>query len=97
LRQLRRLLDFLRVSLVRLQHEIAHTLLSRGIINRTQQREATPLTMGGELTRREGDVLACAVPTRPDAEADQLQAIELATGEVEFGVRERQAPCGRCE
>ena len=43
---------------VRLQHEITHALLCGGIVNRTQQREATPLTMGGELARRERDVLS---------------------------------------
>jgi hypothetical protein len=44
--------------------------------------------MGSELASRERDVLAGAIPSRPDSEPDQLQAIEFAAGEVEFGVRE---------
>src|SRR4029434_6242254 len=64
------------------------TVLSSRIANGAQHEEAAALTIGGELARGERDVLASAVLSRPDAEADQPQAIELAAGEVEFGVRE---------
>ena len=73
---------------VRLQDELAHSILCGWIVNRAQQREATALTMSSELASRERNVLAGAVPSCPDSEPDQLQAIELAAGEVEFGVRE---------
>jgi hypothetical protein len=40
----------------------------------------------GEPARGERDLLPVAVAAVPDGEPDQLQAIELPTSEVEFGV-----------
>src|SRR5439155_522656 len=84
----RRGFHLLRMRAVRLQHELAETVLSRWVIDSAQEREATSLTIGGELARRERDALSGAVTPCPDGEADQPQAIELAAGEMEFGVRE---------
>src|ERR671918_487226 len=81
------LLELLFVRTISLQDELPQTVLSSRIANGAQQEEAAALTIGGELARGERDVLASAVLSRPDAEADQPQAIELAAGKVEFGVR----------
>ena len=69
-------MDLLVIRTERFQDEFAQAILCGGILNRAQQRKATPLTVGGELPRRERDVLPGPVPSRPDGEADQLQAIE---------------------
>src|SRR5262249_13297845 len=81
-------LEILGVRAVRLEHELAQAILGRWILDRSQQREATSLTVGRELARRERDVLPGPVAPCPDGKADQPQAIELAAGEMEFGVRE---------
>src|SRR5581483_2030317 len=73
---------------IRLQDEVPQAVLRRRITDGAEQEETAPLPVGCELARGERDVLASAVLSRPDAEPDQPQAIELAAGEVEFGVRE---------
>src|SRR5581483_133260 len=40
------------------------------------------------LARREGDVATTAAAALPDREPDQLQAFELAVGEVQLGIGE---------
>src|SRR5687767_16005956 len=65
-----------------LQYEIAHTLLCARISNRAQQREAATLTVDGVLARRKRDVAARTSALLPHGEADQLQAVEHAFGEV---------------
>ena len=59
-----------------------------GVSDRPQQREAATLTIDDVLARRERDVAATAAATLPDGEADQLQAVECAVGEMQLGIRE---------
>ena len=73
---------------VGLQHELADAVLRGGVGDRTQQREAATLTVDGVLARREGDVASATTAALPDGEADQLQAVEHAVGEVQLGIRE---------
>src|SRR5689334_16036693 len=74
---------------VRLEHEFTNPLL-RGRIScdRTQQREAAAFTVDGICTRREGDVTSATAASLPHGEADQLQAVENAFGEMQFGIGE---------
>ena len=58
------------------------------VADRTQQREAAAFTVDRVLPRGERDVAAAAGAPFPDGEADQLQAVELAAGEVQFGIGE---------
>jgi len=74
---------------IRLQHEIAHSLLCVRIGDGPEQRKAAAVTIDDVLACREGDVAAPAAPAPfPDAEADQLQAFERAVGEMQLGIRE---------
>src|SRR6516165_8836295 len=73
---------------VRPEHEIADTVLRRLVSDGPQQREAAALTIDGVLACRERDVAAVAATPLPDAEADELQAIELAVDEVQLGIGE---------
>ena len=54
----------------------------------TQQGNAATFTVGRVRARREGDVASATRATPPDGEADQLQAVEHAFGEVQLGIRE---------
>src|SRR5690606_22499876 len=52
------------------------------------QREAAALAVDGELARGERHVATVSVASLPDGEANQLEAIQLAAGEVHLGVGE---------
>jgi hypothetical protein len=80
--------DLLIVGAIRLQDELPQTVLCSGISDGAEQEETAPLPVGGELARGERDVLPRSILSRPDGESDQPQAIELAAGEVQFGIRE---------
>src|SRR5262245_48705928 len=73
---------------VRPNHEFANVILCAWIANRPKQGEVAPITVHGELTRRERDSAAVAVAPPPDGESDQLQAIEWLSDKVQFGVGE---------
>src|SRR5262249_20191878 len=70
---------------VGLEHELAHTLLSVGVSNRSQQRKAATITVDDVLARREGNVPASTGAPLPDGEADQLHAVEFAIAEMQLG------------
>src|SRR5262249_16920659 len=72
---------------IRTEHKLADAVLRRDIGDGPQQREAGALTVDGILARRERDAAAGAT-TSPDAEADQLQAVELAADEMQLGFGE---------
>src|SRR6185295_11164766 len=83
--------DRLRASFelgVRGEDEIADALLRVDVRDRAQQRKAAALTIDGVLVRRERDVAPRATAALPDAEADQLQAVERAVGEMQLGIGE---------
>jgi hypothetical protein len=71
-----------------LKQEVAQPIRRAWVVHVSQQREAAPVTTDRELSGRESDVSSLPVATFPDCEPDQLEAIEFATGEVEFDVRE---------
>ena len=73
---------------VRLQYELSKPVLGGTIVNGADQGEVASLSVDHERARREGDVAAPPVALLPDAEAKQFQAIELATDELQFGIRE---------
>ena len=73
---------------VGLQHEIANAFVRCRVGNRPQQSEAATLTVDRVLARRERDVPAISRATFPDGEADQLQTVEYAIGEMQLGIRE---------
>src|SRR5688500_20316115 len=72
---------------VRFENELTNAVLSRRIGDWTQQREAAALTVDRIGARRERDVAAATAAALPDGEADQLQAVEHAFGEVQLGIR----------
>src|SRR5580704_19129931 len=85
---------------VRLKDELADAVLGCGVGDRTQQGKAAPLSVDGVLTGREGDVPAGTAAAFPDAEANELQPLERAAGEVQLGVGElsgRVALVVRCD
>src|SRR5713226_4026037 len=73
---------------VRLQNEVPDALLGRGVGDRTEKREAALLAVDGVLTCGEGHVAARTAAALPDPEANQLEAVERAAGEVQLGVCE---------
>ena len=73
---------------VRGEDEIADALLRVDVRDRAQQRKAAALTIDGVLARRERDVAPRATAALSDAEADQLQAVERAVGEMQLGIGE---------
>ena len=83
-----------------LEDEVADAVLGRGVGDRTQQGKAAPLSVDGVLTGREGDVPTGTSAAFPDAEANQLEPLERAAGEVQLGVGElsgRVALVVRCD
>jgi hypothetical protein len=70
------------------QDDVAEPVLAGGVDDRAQQREAAPLAVDGVLARRERDVAAVARATFLNAEPDQLESVQDALGEVQFGIRE---------
>src|ERR1700719_2688150 len=85
---------------VRLEDELTDAVLGRGVADRTQQGKAASLSVDGVLTGREGDVATGAAAALPNAEANQLQPLERAAGEVQLGVGElsgRVALVVRCD
>jgi len=68
--------------------------------DRTQQGKAAPLSVDGVLTGREGDVPTGTAAAFPDAEANLLEPLERAAGEMQLGVGElsgRVALVVRCD
>src|SRR5262245_28822292 len=51
-----------------------------------QQSERSTFTTSRVLTLREGDAPAVAATSLPDGKADQLQSVEFAAREMQFGV-----------
>ena len=87
-------------SAIRLQDQIAQPVLRRRIGNRPKQRETPPFAVDRILPRRKRDVPAVAVAPLPYREADQLQTLEVAVFEVNFGFGElarRSALVVRCD
>src|SRR5216684_2101724 len=85
-----------------LKDELADAVLvlGRAVGDRTQQGKAAPLSVDGVLTGREGDVPTGTAAAFPDAEANQLEPLERAAGEVQLGVGElsgRVALVVRCD
>src|SRR5207244_194040 len=68
----------------RLQYEISDALLRTCVGDGTKQREAATLTIDCVLARRERDVAAVASATFPNGEANQLQTVENAVGEMQL-------------
>jgi hypothetical protein len=87
------------VGEVRLEQDILEPLLGLHVLDGPKQAVVAPLTMDGELTRRERDVLPATVLPGPDGEPDQLQAIEFATRESGAPRRRacRRERCDRSE
>jgi hypothetical protein len=52
------------------------------------KREAPTFTIYRVLASGKRDVASATGATFPDGEADQLQAVEFAVGEVQLGIRE---------
>src|SRR5205823_4923391 len=69
-----------------LQDEFADSFLRGGISDRTQQREAATVAVHDVHARGKRDVPAGAA--FPDREADQLESVERAIGEVQFCIGE---------
>src|SRR5205823_13006114 len=70
-----------------LQHDLADAILrGRIAIGRPQQREAAALAVDRVGSRRERDVAPAPAAALPHGEADELQAVEHAFGEVKFRV-----------
>src|SRR5688572_5539337 len=85
---------------VRLQDEIAQSVLRRRIGNRAQQREASPLAVDRVLPGRKRDVPAVPVASLPDREPDQLQSLEVPVLEMHFCFCEFARRCAlvvRCD
>ena len=80
---------------IRLEHEFANTLLSGGVSYGSQQRERTTFTVHRVLASRKGHVATGAAARFPDAKADQLEAFERASGEMQLGVGEFSWEIGR--
>jgi hypothetical protein len=72
----------------RFEHELAHAVLRVHVGDGPQQRETAALTIDGVLARRERNVAAVATASLPDAEADQLLAVEIAVDEMQLGIGE---------
>jgi hypothetical protein len=88
------------VLAIRLQNEIAHTILRRGVDNRTQQRKAAPLAVDRVAPRRKRDVAPVAAPSLPNRKADELQSLEIPIFEVNFCFGELARRCAfvvRCD
>jgi hypothetical protein len=83
-----RLRDGFLVLCVRLQHELTEAVFRTPVVDGAQQREVASFAVDHERSRRERDVATGPVALLPDAEAEQLQAIQLAADELQFGVRE---------
>src|SRR5689334_23988631 len=73
-----------RELVIRFQHKITNTLLCAGVCDRAQKREAAALVADSVLSAWEGHAPPLATAPLPDREADQLQPVELAVGEVQF-------------
>jgi hypothetical protein len=71
---------------ISLQNQLSNPVVSRGVGRRPEQREAAAFAVDGVLARGERDVPAIAGAAFPDGEADQLQPVEGAVGEVELRV-----------
>src|SRR5437773_3080766 len=69
-----------------LQDQIPNSILSRGVDNRAQEREATALTVDGVLAGREGDVATGVASAFPNRKTDQPQALEWAIGKMQFRI-----------
>jgi len=66
---------------VRLENQLAHTVVRGGVGDRTQQRKTAALAIDGILSRGERNVSTVPGTALPDAETDQLQSIEGTIGE----------------
>jgi len=73
---------------VRLQNELSHAFLRRGVSDRAQQRKAAAIAIDDVLACGERHVATTATASFPYGEADKLQAFEHAVGEVQLGIRE---------
>ena len=71
-----------------LEHEFTNALLRIHVGDRAQQRETASFTVDGVRACREGDVASATGTAFPDGEADQLQAVEFAAGEMQLGIGE---------
>ena len=74
--------------LKRLENQLAQAVLRGDVEDRPQQREAAALAVDAVLPRRKRDVPPVSTSPFPDRKTDQLEAVERALGEVQFGVGE---------
>ena len=72
---------------VRLQDEFAHAFLRSRVRDGPKQSETAPFTVDGVLARGNVTLRPRHFPF-PDGEPDQLQAVELAVGKMQLGIRE---------
>src|SRR5206468_12168216 len=73
---------------VRLQHELTHAVLHAPVVHGAEQSEVATFPVHCERACRERDILARAVALLPHGEAQQLETVELAADEMDFGVSE---------
>src|SRR5580765_1904169 len=71
---------------VRLQDQVTYPVLRRGIHHRPKKRETPAFAVHRVLARRERDVPAVSTSPLPDGKANQLEPVERAAREVQFGV-----------
>ncbi len=71
---------------VGVEDQVAQPVLGAPVEERPEEREAPPLAVHRVLAGRERDVAAVAVAPLPHREPNELQAVERALVEVQFGV-----------
>src|SRR5204862_7812332 len=74
------------VLLKRVEDQLPQLVLRSDVDDRTQQSEATPFAVHAVLPRGKRDISAGpSAAAFPDAESNQLEALERTVGEMQFG------------